>query len=83
MTSQGGLLGAVLSATERCRNMVCKDFDTILCQSGINFANFFKCLKLYISMEEWFHKNNLKEEVNSANSLVAKTIELLHTCFLR
>jgi hypothetical protein len=32
-------------------------------------------------MEEWFHDNNLKEEVNSANSLVAETLELLHTCF--
>jgi hypothetical protein len=35
-------------------------------------------------MEEWFHKNDLKDEVNSANrSLVAETLELLHTCFLR
>jgi hypothetical protein len=34
-------------------------------------------------MEEWFHENNLKNEVNSANSLVAKTLELLHTCFPR
>jgi hypothetical protein len=33
-------------------------------------------------MEEWFHKNNLKQEVNLANSLVAETLELLHTCFL-
>jgi hypothetical protein len=34
-------------------------------------------------MEEWFHENNLKQEVNSANSLVAETLELLHTCFPR
>jgi hypothetical protein len=58
-----------------------KDFETTLCQSGINSAIFFKCLKLYISMEEWFHNNNLKDEVNSAISLVAETLELLHTCF--
>ncbi len=32
-------------------------------------------------MEEWFHKNYLKDEVNSADSLVAETLELLHTCF--
>jgi hypothetical protein len=34
-------------------------------------------------MEEWFHGNNLKEEVNLANSLVAETLESLHTCFPR
>ncbi len=32
-------------------------------------------------MEEWVHENILKQEVNLANSLVAKTLELLHTCF--
>ncbi len=32
-------------------------------------------------MEEWFHENNLKDEVNLANSLVAETLELLHTYF--
>ncbi len=46
----------------------------------MNSANFFKCLTL-ISMKEWFHKNNMKDAVNSANSLVAETLELLHTCF--
>jgi hypothetical protein len=34
-------------------------------------------------MEQWFHENNLKQEVNSANCLVAETLELLHTCFLQ
>jgi hypothetical protein len=88
----GALKNTLVSTTECHRNMflllclyhteaVRKDFKTILCQSGINSANFFKCLKLYISMEEWFHKKILKDEVNSANSLVAETLELLHTCF--
>jgi hypothetical protein len=86
------LKNTLVSATERCGNMflllclchtdsVHKDSETILPQSGINSANFFKCLKLYISMEEWFYGRNLKEEVNSANSFVAETLELLHTCF--
>jgi hypothetical protein len=88
----GALKNTLVSATERRGNMflllclcytdaVRKDFKTILCHSGINSANFFKCLKLHILMEEWFHENNLKDEVNSANSLVAETLELLHTCF--
>jgi hypothetical protein len=86
----GALKNTLVSATERRGNMflllclchtdtVRKDFETILCQSEINPANFFKCLKLYISMEEWFHENNMKDEVNLANSLVAETLELLHT----
>jgi hypothetical protein len=88
----GALKNTLVSATECCGNMflllclchtdaVHKDFKTILCHIGINSANFFKCLKLYISMEEWFHENNLKDEVNLANSHVAETLELLHTCF--
>ncbi len=75
----GALKNTLVSATEHCGNIflllclchadaVHKDFEMILCQSGINSANFFKCLKLYISMEEWFHENNMKDEVNSANS---------------
>jgi hypothetical protein len=86
------LKNTLVSTTERHGNMflllclchtdaVHKDFETILCHSGINSAKFFKCLKLYILMEEWFHEINLKDEVNSANSLVAETLELLHTCF--
>jgi hypothetical protein len=86
------LKNTLVSTTEHRGNMfllfclchtdtVCKDFEKILCQSGINSTKFFKCLKLYISMEEGFHENNLKEEVNSANSLVAETLELLHTHF--
>jgi hypothetical protein len=86
------LKNTIVSATEHCGNMflllclrhtdaVHKDFEMILRRSGINVANFFECLKLYISMEDWFRENNLKEEVNSANSLVAETLELLHTCF--
>ncbi len=88
----GALKDTLVSATEYCGNMflllclwhtdaVHKDFETILCQSGVDPANFFKCLKLYISMKEWFHENNMKDEVNLANSLVAETLELLHTCF--
>jgi hypothetical protein len=82
----GALKNTLVSATEHCGNMflllclchtdaVRNDFETILCHS------FFKCLKIYISVEEWFHENNLKDEVNSANSLVAETLELLCTCF--
>ncbi len=88
----GALKNTLVSTTEHHGNMflllclchtdaLLKDFEMILCQSGINSANFSKCLKLYISMEEWFHENNMKDEVDLATSLVAETLELLHTCF--
>jgi hypothetical protein len=88
----GALNDTLVSTTEHHGNMflllclchtnaVCKDFEKILCQSRINSANFFKCLELYISMEEWFQENNLNKEVNLANSLVAEILDLLHTFF--
>jgi len=91
-TRNGALKNTLVSATEHCGNMfrllclchtdsVRQDFEAIIRQSSINSANFFKCLKLYISMEELFHKNNSKEEVILANSLVAETLKLLHKCF--
>jgi hypothetical protein len=57
------------------------DLQTILIQSSIIPAKSFKCLKLYISMEEWFHNNNPKTEVWSAQRLVSKTLELIHHAF--
>jgi hypothetical protein len=92
-SARNGALKNILVSTTECNgNMflllylchtdaVRKDFEMILCQSGINSANFFKCLKLYISMEKLLRENNLKDEVNLDNSLVAETLELLHTCF--
>jgi hypothetical protein len=32
-------------------------------------------------MEEWFHDNNIKREVNLANSLVNKTLEMIQNVF--
>ena len=43
----------------------------------ISFLKFQKCLKLYLSMEEWFHDSNLKEEVAASRPLVAETINLM------
>jgi hypothetical protein len=32
-------------------------------------------------MEEWFHENNPKHEVNAANALVTETLELIQKVF--
>jgi len=42
----------------------------ILC-NGLQYSNhklqrWIKCLKLYLSMEEWLHDSNDKKEVNSS-----------------
>jgi hypothetical protein len=89
----GSLKNTLVSATEHRGNMfhllylchtaaiICDDFQTILIQSSIIPAKFFKCLKLYISMEEWSNINNPKREVWSAQRLVSKTLELIHHAF--
>ena len=40
-------------------------------------------IKLYLSMEEWFHDSNDKEEVNMARPLIAKVLKLLQWLFPR
>jgi hypothetical protein len=52
-------------------------------EQSISIKNFFKCLKLYLSMEEWFHDSNLKEEVSASRPLVAETICLMKSVFPR
>jgi hypothetical protein len=52
-------------------------------RSSTNSDKFFKCLKLYILKEEWFHENNLKQEVSFAESFVSETLELPHHVFPR
>ncbi len=58
-----------------------EDLNTSFSRSSINPQTFFKCLKLYLSMEEWFHNSNIKREVNLANSLVNKTLEMIQNVF--
>jgi len=40
-------------------------------------------IKLYLSMEEWFHDSNPKEEVNNARPIIAKVLQLLQDLFPR
>jgi len=40
-------------------------------------------LKLYLSMEEWFHDANDKNEVRCAREEIAKVLQLLQQFFLR
>ena len=57
-------------------------------RKGLQYLNnkwqrWIKCLKLYLSMEEWFHDSNDKKEVNSARPLIAEVLKMVQTLFPR
>jgi hypothetical protein len=41
------------------------------------WKKWLEFIKLYLSMEEWFHDFNDKEKVNQARPLIAKVLKLL------
>ena len=48
---------------------------------GCSIADFQDCLKLYLSMESWFHDSNPMEEVKHARPLIATTIAKVQRIF--
>ena len=44
---------------------------------------FIECIKLYLSMEEWFHTNNEMDEVDNATEMVEFVMDLITTSFPR
>jgi hypothetical protein len=86
--------GSKVTGSERRGNLLCllclSHTDAIkqkstgkLREQSMSMNKFLKCLKLYLSMEKWFHESNLKEEVLASCSLVAQTIELMMSAFPR
>ena len=51
--------------------------------NNIDPQKYLECLKLYLSMEEWYHETNKKEEVRSARQLIGEVIQLVHKIFPR
>jgi hypothetical protein len=47
------------------------------------WKKWLQFLKLYLSMDEWFHDSNPKEEVNNAKPLIAKVLQALQKLFPR
>ena len=52
-------------------------------EQSISMTKFQKCIKLYLSMEEWFHGNNLKKEVVNSRYMISDTIKLIQSVFPR
>ena len=48
-----------------------------LSYSDSKWKKWLDFIKLYLSMKEWFHDSNQKEEVQQSRPLVAKVLKLL------
>ena len=92
---RNGLMnGSKVTGSERRGNLLCllcvSHTDAIkqkltekMREQSISMTKFQKCLKQYLSMEEWFHGNNLKEEVMNSCPMISDTIKLIQSVFPR
>ena len=60
-----------------------EELQTALRYDNQTWKNWIQFIKLYLSMEEWFHDSNPKEEVNNAKPLIAKVLQALQELFPR
>ena len=52
-------------------------------REGVRPDEFVQVLKMYLSMEEWFHSTNLITEVRAARPLIGRVIEMIQRVFPR
>jgi hypothetical protein len=57
--------------------------QTALNHNSSKWKKLQEFIKLYLSMCEWFHDCNDKEEVNQARSLIAKVLKMLQRLYPR
>jgi hypothetical protein len=55
--------------------------QTALRYNDQTWKKWLHFVKLYLSMEAWFHNSNHKEEVNNARPLIAKVLRLPQKMF--
>jgi hypothetical protein len=90
----GFLENTLVNANERRGNLflflcICHvtTIDSALCtrlrQHNVSLTAMTQCLIMYLSMDEWFHGTNKKEEVKNARELIAHTITSVKTQFPR
>jgi hypothetical protein len=63
--------------------LVGKKLQTALQYDGNTWKKWLKFVKLYLSMEEWFHDSNPKEEVDQSRPLIGNVLRLLQELFPR
>jgi hypothetical protein len=62
--------------------------DQRYCERDCNIVNtkwvkWLKFLKLYLSMDEWFHNSNDEIQVDNAKPLIGDVLQTLHALFQR
>ena len=94
-SARSGLMcKARVSAAERKGNLfrflclchttaVATDLSPILQEHGITLGRLVSFLKLYLSMESWFHSNNQKDKVKAARPVIAEVIQTMISMFPR
>ena len=61
--------------------MGCEKLKNALRYDDNSWKEWVKFVKLYLSMEEWFHDSNPKQEVDQARHLIAKVLTTLQKLF--
>ena len=72
----------VLLCISHCRDAKLYFVDALR-NVGVDPKDFFRSLKLYLSMEEWFHDNNPVEEVDASRVLIAEVLGLIQKVYIR
>ena len=94
LTRLGLMSKKQVSAAERLGNLfrllcschttkACGLLTPLLAKHNLSMVELIKFLKLYLSMEAWFHCNNPKTKVRSARPLIAEVIRTMTNMFPR
>ena len=90
----GCLKNTLVNASERRGNLfrllcichtdtISTPLTKILKRKAVKFKDFIKCIKLYLSFEEWIHSTNPKVEIEASRMLISDMVQLIQTCFPR
>ena len=86
--------GAGINACEKHRNLLrflCMAYTTMVLvalfpeleRHGVDPDEFIEVLRMYLSIEEWFHSTNLITKVRTARPLTDSVIEMIQQVFPR
>jgi hypothetical protein len=90
----GCLKNTLVNASERRGNLfrllcichtdqISRRLTDILKEKRVPIKDFIKCIKLYLSLEEWMHTTIPKVEIEASRTLVSEIVTLIQKCFPR
>ena len=76
------------NASRQNKREIYSDYYVLLMPRSLSFSEskwklFVELLKLYLSMEEWFHDSNKKEEVRHSREQIGNVLRMLQRLFPR